>query len=325
VPSHTCIDQHNTSTTTTSKSTAERAAQVKRLLDAHEARERGTRQALARSLQVDWTQQAEAQKGRNKLDRAFLEHGMTPATCGLGALQRLEGEDAGCVERRREQARRQRAWVLEQLGEQETARRAAAAREAAEVAGMRHIQELMARHERAEAAFRRALTEAIRVENEEAAGRQRAAEEAREAARRAEERALVERLRQDPMLSEVNNHVCPETGRIQVDRFRGYTAAQRERMREENAALVQEKARRQAEERAADEAWARQQAAWGQRLEDLQAAEAAARRELELATRAALQQQQEEHRKQVENARADAFGRIVPGEGLHSKFGTSLA
>lgn len=278
-----------------------------------------------RSLQADWTQQAEAQRGRNKADRAFLEEGMTPATCGLGALQKLEGEDEGYGERRREQARRQKEWVLEQLGERETARRAEAAREAKEVAETVHIRELLARHARAEAAYRKALTEVVQADNQGEAQRRERERQRQEAARTAEEQVLLERLRRDPMLNEVNDHVSAATGRIRVDRFRGYTSAQRAQVRLENAALVQDKARRQAGERAAEAAWFQQQEAWRRRMEHLKDAEEAARSQLELATRAALVEQREAHRKQAAEARADAFGRIVPGEGLHSKFGTSLA
>lgn len=283
------------------------------------------RQALLQSLGQEWKQQAEAQRGRNKADRAFLEAGMTPATCGLGAMQKLAGEDDGFAARRRERARLQREWVLEQLGEKAAAARAAAAREAAAVAEMAHIRAFVDQHEEANAAYRKALTEAVRDENRAQAARQRAAEEAAAAARRAEEEALLERQRRDPMLSEVNDFVSPETGHIRVDGFRGYTAAQRARIMAENAAVVEEKARRRAAERAAEAAWEEQQEAWGNRLERLQQAEEAARKELERATRAALEEQKAEHRQRVAKARADAFGRIEQGEGLHSKFGTSLA
>lgn len=273
----------------------------------------------------EWQEQAAAQRGRNKPDRAFLEPGMTPAACGLGAMQKLAGEDEGFAERRRERARLQREWVREQLGERAAAARAAAAQEAASVAESAQVRALLERHATAEAAYRAALTEAVQAENRAAAARQRAAEGAAAAARRAEEAALLERGRWDPMLSEVNDFVSPETGHIRVDRFRGYTAAQRARMLAENAAVVEEKASRRAAERAAEAAWAEQQEAWGRRLEGLQQAEEAARKELERSTRAALEEQEKEHRLRAAKARADAFGRIEQGEGLHSKFGTSLA
>lgn len=298
---------------------------MKQQLEAKDAMERSTRRALVQSIKAEWVQQAEAQRGRNQVNRAFLEEGMTPATCGLGALQKLEGEDVGLAERRQAQARAQRAWILEQLGKKESARRAAAAQEAAEVAAQVHIQELLRTHAEAEAAYRKALTEAIQVENKEQAARERAAVAAAEAGRRAEEQALLERLRRDPMLSEVNDCVCPATGRVLPDRFRGYTAEQRARIAAENSALVHEKSRRQEEERAAEAAWARQQEAWSLRVKQLQKAEEKARKDLELVTRAALQEQEEDHRKRTEQARADAFGRIEQEQGLHSKFGTSLA
>jgi hypothetical protein len=218
-----------------------------------------------------------------------------------------------------------RAWTQAQRQEQQEREAAEARTRAQEAARLRHILSLVDKQAEDEAACQAYLTRQVQTENAVQIERHSATKAEQQRQRQEEERALLVRMQVDPMLSEVNDCVNHETGRIVPDRFRGFSSAQLRALREENKGLLEEKAARQQQELDDAREWGQRQARWITLMEQQEAEERQARTVLQQEAQATLQQQKQEHKARNASSRADAFGRIEEGRGLVSKFGTSLA
>lgn len=196
---------------------------------------------------------------------------------------------------------------------------------AQEAARFRRVLSLADQQAEDEAACQAYLTRQVQTENAAQIERRSVTKVEQQRQRHEEEQALLARMQVDPMLSEMNDCVNHETGRIVPDRFRGFSTAQRKALREENKGVLVEKAVRQQQEVEDAREWGQRQARWITLMEQQEAEERQARATLQQETQATLQQQKQEHKVRNASSRADAFGRIEEGQGLVSKFGTSLA
>lgn len=218
-----------------------------------------------------------------------------------------------------------RSWTQAQRQEQQERKSAEARTRAQEAAQLRRVLSLADQQAEGEAALRTFLTRQVQIENAAQIERHSLVKIQQLRQRQEEEQALLARMGVDPMLSEVNDCVNHETGRIVSDRFRGFSSAQRHALLEENKKVLQEKAARQQQEQEDARAWVKQQARWNALMEQQEEEERHARAALHQETYATLQLQKQEHKVRDARNRADAFGRIEEGQGLVSKFGTSLA
>ncbi|GAB5029491.1 Hypothetical protein NocV09_00101060 [Nannochloropsis oceanica] len=298
-------------------------AEMVRLRAAQEAQAIAARQALARTVKDEWALQAAACKDKNKKDINFTD--LPVAKCGRGALQKLDGEDEGYSARKKQQHAEMRSWTQAQRQEQQERKSAEARTRAQEAAQLRRVLSLADQQAEGEAALRTFLTRQVQIENAAQIERHSLVKIQQLRQRQEEEQALLARMGVDPMLSEVNDCVNHETGRIVSDRFRGFSSAQRHALLEENKKVLQEKAARQQQEQEDARAWVKQQARWNALMEQQEEEERHARAALHQETYATLQLQKQEHKVRDARNRADAFGRIEEGQGLVSKFGTSLA
>ncbi len=335
-------------------------AETVRLRAAQEAQEVAVRQALARTVKDEWALQAAACKGKNRKDLDFTN--LPVAECGRGALQRLEGEDEGYSARKKQQVNKKgkrkiegernvkeayneheaqfssfplsttipkhaemRSWTQAQRQEQQERESAEAHTRAEEAARFRCVLSLADQQAEHEAIHRAYLTRQVQAENAAQIERHSLIKIQQQRQRQEEEQALLARMDVDPMLSEVNDCVNHETGRILSDRFRGFSTAQRHVLLEENKKKIQEKAARQQQEQEDERAWVKRQARWNTLMEQQEEEERQARAAMHQETHKTLQQQKQEHKLRNASGRADAFGRIEEGQGLVSKLGTSLA
>lgn len=218
-----------------------------------------------------------------------------------------------------------RAGIHAQQQEQQERAAAEAHTRAQDNSRFRRILSLADQQAEDEAACQAYLTRQVQTENAAQMERHSVAKIEQTERRLAEEQALVARMQADPMLSEVNDCLNHETGRIVPDRFRGFSTAQRQALREENKGVVQEKAAREQREVEDAREWGRRQARWNTLLEQQEAEERQTRAFLQQGTKATLQRQKQEQKARNASSRADAFGGIEEGEGLFNKFGKSLA
>lgn len=218
-----------------------------------------------------------------------------------------------------------RSWTQAQRQEQQEREMAEARTRAQEAARFRRVLSLADQQAEDEAACQAYLTRQVQTENTAQIERHSAAKTEQQRQRQEEEQILLARMQADPMLSEVNDYVNHETGRIVPDRFRGFSSAHRKALREENKGVLLEKAARQQQEVEDAREWGQRQARWITLMEQQEAEERQAWTMLQQETQATLQQQKQEHKARNASSRADAFGRIEEGQGLVSKFGTSLA
>ena len=218
-----------------------------------------------------------------------------------------------------------RSWTQAQRQEQQEREAAEARTRAQENARFRRVLSLADQQADDEAACQAYLTRQVQTENAAQIERHSVSKTEQQRQKQEEEQALLARMQVDPMLSEVNDCVNHETGRIVPDRFRGFSTAHRRALREENKEMVEEKAARQQQEVEDAREWGQRQARWITLMEKQEAEERQARAALQQETQATLQQQKQEHKARNASSRADAFGGIEEGQGLVSKFGTSLA
>jgi len=218
-----------------------------------------------------------------------------------------------------------RSWTQAQRQEQQEREMADARARAQEAVRFRRVLSLADQQAEDEAACQAYLTRQVQTENAAQIERHSVSKTAQQRQRQEDEQAVLARMQVDPMLCEVNDCVNHETGRIVPDRFRGFSTAQRRALREENKGVLQEKAARQQQEVEDAREWGQRQARWITLMEQQEGEERHARAALQQETQATLQQQKQEHRARNASSRVDAFGRIEEGQGLVSKFGTSLA
>ena len=307
---------------------AQRRQQFYKLLQEQEQKEAQERRALTQTVKAEWAEQARQHKETQQQKKAtaldFTD--LPPERCGLGAMQKMDGEDVGQGARKKHQHAQMTAWVQQQLLEKEQRLRAEAQARKQDDASFQRVLACVQKQEEAKAEYKSFLMRQMQAENNSKAKDQAAAKAQDLAQRQEEERRLLQaRLGTDPLLNEVNDYINPETGRIVPDRFRGFSRLQRQALRDSNQALLQEKQEAKLKAAAEERAWGEQQTRWSKLMEQQEAEEKQARALLVQETTAILQQQKTEHQARTQAARVNAFGKIEEGKSLMHKFGTSLS
>jgi len=227
----------------------DRDLMINRIIEERELEEKEAKRREMEALKAEWS----SQRVLPKNEAPKMGDPVVPEQCGMGAVQRLGGEDVTQFERKKLQQQQMRSWTKQQMEERSAKAREEKDEEMRYAEYLKMLSEKRAELEGDEVVHSRAASKSMQRDNlmlAEYNRRRRQEEEQLEAEAKAME---IENQMNDPILCEDTRLGITQDGRARKDHYKGLTRDQVLHLYKQNEQLVE--AKRASNEKEEDKLW----------------------------------------------------------------------